>query len=283
VSTLTSPLRIALPPNDLGDRTRAVLGTIPGLATPDDRDDAHAGQSADVVVVTGHDTEWPRAAAEAIAEGVAAVVVSDPTPVSVAALKRLLADAEDRGTAVAVDTAFATDPAWVAARDTVAQSALAAKVIDSVVTVPSEANTLAAALLAQLAVVRPLLGSAVELATVASSPDHYVLAGVSGKTAVTLVGVRSGGADEAGLTVDVVGVDQHWQVVFAEAGPARPTEIVLRDSTGQHGDRPHYESGRRASWRAMHAALTSEGRPAYTLAGLQADLALVGSVTGFDL
>jgi hypothetical protein len=277
-----SPLRVGMPPNDLGDRTRGVLGTIPDMAVPSDTGPGDANNEAEVVVISGSDQNWARTAAEAVAAGASAVVVADPRPTAPAELDRLAVAAEIHHTTVAIDTAFATDPAWIAARDAVAKSAAGAQVIDSVVSVPPGEDGLASALLAQLAVVRPLLGPDVELAVSALAPDHFVLTGAQGETAITLAGIASGSVDEAGMTLDVVGVEEHWQVTFSEAGPARPTAIVRRDSAGQHVNRPRYESGRRASWRAVHGALKGDGGVAYGLIDLQDDLTLAGAISDLE-
>ena len=50
--------------------------------------------------------------------------------------------------------------------------------------------------------------------------------------------------------------------------------MTLFDTDGEHSSRPRYESGRRATWRALHEALENGTPAAYAIEGLIADLAL---------
>jgi len=78
----------------------------------------------------------------------------------------------------------------------------------------------------------------------------------------------------------VLTTQEHWKARFHADGPARPTEVSLRTVNGQHTRRPVYESGHRATWRALHGALTNGSSPAYTVDDLIADITFAQSVLG---
>jgi hypothetical protein len=59
--------------------------------------------------------------------------------------------------------------------------------------------------------------------------------------------------------------------------------VTLFDADGAHSSRPLYESGRRATWRALHEALENGTPAAYTIGDLIADLALARRCFGSTL
>jgi hypothetical protein len=240
----------------------------------------------------GYQAEWAHLAdvaegrAElAIAEGVRAVVLTRPYVIELTRLQKLATQAEAAQVVVAVDSPYACDQTWTSALPRVKETLAAAAVLDSVITVartgPSEAG-LDGALLDQLAVVRPLLAAA-DLGLAAYHSDrHYVLAGGVDGIAVTLTGIVAPLGDD-GMRLDLIGVEQHWRAHFDAQGPARPTSVTLFDADGEHSSRPPYESGRRATWRALHEALENGTPAAYTIDDLIADLALARRFFGSTL
>ena len=119
---------------------RAVLASVPRLFRISDGDEA-----PDVVVVSGG-SHWPDELARAVKDGAKAVVVASPTPVEPARV-RALARAVAGSAVVAVDTPYATNRTWEAAKEEVVADAETASIVDSLVT--AEAGGLATALLDQ--------------------------------------------------------------------------------------------------------------------------------------
>ena len=149
---MSTTLSVKLPADDprAADLHRAVLASVPSRFHITD------APVAAVYVISGQPSGWVERARQVITDGARAMLLTRLQPVALDHLKAL----EDS----AVE---------------------AAAIVDSVVSSAST-DTLTGALLAQLAVVRPLIAGA-DLAPVTYHPDsHYVLAGQAGAAAVTL-------------------------------------------------------------------------------------------------
>jgi hypothetical protein len=255
-------LRVALDPAD-GVRG-AVLASVPGRFV------VAGNGTADVAVVSGRSPGWPTDVARAVDGGVRGVLVVRPALVGAGAVRDLARAVAGRAV-VAVDTAYAADPTWTAARDEVAGDAAAASIVDSVVSVPD--GDPVGALLDQLAVVRAAAGPFDAPRLVHRGDRAYVLVARTPGPRVTLAGVTSA-AGRAALALDVVAPARRWQVRFDDAALARPTEVTVHDETGAHTRPLVYESGRRVTWQRLHRALTGDGEVSYGLDQLAEDLSL---------
>jgi hypothetical protein len=280
---MTAPLTVSLDRLDTATRAlqRSVLAGVPARFL------VAADRSADVVVVAGGSAGWPAGVARAVDEGARGVVVVGPALVDPHAVRELDAAVSGR-CAVAVDSPYATDAAWTAARVDVAADVAGAAVVDSQATVPEGAwaggpageapaapqEPLRVALLAQVAVVRPLVGLLDGLRVVHRSPRQYVLVARTSGARVTLSGTASAAAHRA-LTLDVVGPVRRWQARFDDTAPAIPTVVTAHDAAGARTRPLVWESGRRVTWLRLHDALAGTGSVACSLRDLADDLSVV--------
>ena len=135
-------------------------------------------------------------------------------------------------------------------------------VLDSISTAPS----LRAALVDQLAVIRPLAGDPQDLETAHGSGDCYVLAGA-------LSNARR-------LDLDLVGAAGRWHSgLDADALPL-PAKISVSDADGERVLSLLYESPLRAAWPALHDALHGGAPLPYAAAQLADDLAIAEAALG---
>ena len=235
---------------------RAVLASVPRLFRISDDDEA-----PDVRVVSGRGSNWPDELARAVTDGAKAVVVASPTTVEPSRV-RALARAVAGRSVVAVDTPYATNRTWEAAKEKVAADAETASIVDSLVT--AEAGGLATALLDQLAVVRPLFSPTGAVRVLHRGEHAYALTFPTTGPRVTLSGAVSP-AGHTGLTLNVVGPTRRWQVRFADTAVASPAEMTRHEATGAQSLPLLFESGRRVTWQSLHQALTGDGRIGYSL------------------
>jgi len=212
---------------------QAVLASVPGRLRVSTR------RRADIMLVCGSRSHWLEEVASAIDAGVRGILVAAPGRAAPEQVQRIAAHAKAAGTAVAVDTAYAADRAWRRALPDMKRDLESAALLDSVVTATSQ-TTLFTALLDQLAVVRPLVGSG-GLELVHQATDQYAVSGAASGAAVSLTGIISGlGGEE--LQVDLVGVDRRWRARWYGDVLARPTELTRYDKDGEVSYPPVYES-----------------------------------------
>jgi hypothetical protein len=234
-----------------------------------------AEHQADVVVISGVQTDWTRRLATAVATGSRAVLVVRPGPANSNELRDLATRASGEATLAGVDIGFAADRAWNKALPEIKAHAPAATLLDSLVTFDGAPPV--TAFVEQLAIVRGIL-PALELLEVAHrSNTQYVVSGRSGSVAVSLTGLRSplSGCE---LSLNMVGPQQRWRVRIGADELARPSEIVRFDRAGSHAQPLLYESPHRAALLELHAALTDGSPLAYTLADLADDLDVAAAI-----
>jgi hypothetical protein len=268
-----APLTVALDARDpdVFARQRIVLASVPRrfLVVP-------AEQSADVVVVSGHETSWPDDVARAVDGGARGVLVADPGLADAGAVRRLASAVAGRAV-VAVDTPCLADRTWTTARDEIAADAATASVVDALGTTGGEPDDgLLDTLVGQLAVVRPLVGSLEGLRLLHRGRREYVLAAQTAGPWVTFTGVTSA-ARRTGLALDVVAPTRRWEIRFDEAALARPTQVTVHDEAGSRTLPLIHESGHRVTWERLHQALAGSGGVVYGLSDLVADLELAES------
>ena len=119
---------------------------------------------------------------------------------------------------------------------------------------PDQAASAKAALLDQLAVVRPLIGDGSGLEIVHDGIGGYEIA-ADQQPVATLTGVRAPVCEQR-LDLDVVSPGRHWRVRFDAGAPARPVVIQRMDHEGVHVWPLRFEGSARASWVALHEQLT---------------------------
>ncbi len=250
---------------------RAVLASLPRRFRVVD------GTRADVHVVSGRHASWVAAAQRGVDARVRAIVLTEmPAGTGTRhALNTIASDARAAGIVVGVDQPYATDPAWRSALGELAEASRNAAILDSVITVAAGTGApLDAALLAQLATIRPLLGTGEAALRLRRTETHYVVSGGYGTLAVELAGVVSA-AGVAALRIDLVGIEQRCSADLPADTVAEPSRVSRFDATGEHAIRARYEGSRRAGWAGLHAAIESGGRPAYSIVDLLDDLALL--------
>jgi hypothetical protein len=259
----TQVLTVALDPSDAAaSRThRTVLASLPT------RFRAAAGGAADVLLVSGDVPGWDRRAHSAFGSGARAIMLTGTDAVSAEAVRSLGKEAEAAGVLVAVDTDYAADPGWAAARPLLAADVAGSVVLDCIVTFPAPDRgadavaLLRSALVQQLAVIRPLLADLPgpsELTAAHASGRSYVVAGLVQGIAVTLAGTASGTGDSS-LRLDLAGSSRHWRAEFDADPLANPARISVDDSDGNRALPPVYESSHRAAWADLHSAVPGAG------------------------
>ncbi len=272
---MTTPLlTVDLDPADPAVRPahRAALATVPG------RFRIAAGRPADVAVVSGRSADWPATVTAAIEAGSRAILLTRPEPADPAAVDAVVQLAARADVRVAVDTSYAGHRTWTAARPELRAGAAGATLLDSVVCVPANADrSLSAALLDQLAVVRPILEGTPSLQPVHRSSEHYVLQGSVGSLAVNLVGLVSADAAES-LRVDLVAPGEHWRVRFGAPDDAAPVDVERFDESGGRSLPQTFQTSRRQIWVDLHATLTGTPSIGYPIADLAADSALAAEL-----
>jgi hypothetical protein len=162
---------------------------------------------------------------------------------------------------------YASGHAWATALPQLITDMADSAVLDSVSVAPS----LRAALVDQLAVIRPLLGHRRDLATAHASRGCYVLIGVVRGVAVTLAGTLSGARR---LDLDLVGAARHWHARMDAVALASPARISVSDAHGEYALPPLYESPLRAAWAARHDACLGDAPLPYPADQLADDLAM---------
>jgi hypothetical protein len=260
-------LTVALDTTDLAAAAlhRAVLASLPRrfLITK-----KWAGESVDIVVVSGQEASWMDRVGLAVDAGAKGILLAAATAADPAQVRSLVTGS----LIVAVDTRFAADPSWAAAVSDIAVDARCASLIDSVVTVEDATErAFFAGLVEQLALVRSLLGSFDHIRCIHRTARQHALVGHSGGAVVTLTAVASQTPGST-LRMDVVSAARRWQAHFEDTAIARPTEITLYDGNGALSRPLLYASGRRTAWMQLHAAITEHASFPYSLEDLTTDL-----------
>ena len=271
--TAPTPLRVTLDESDTASCAvqRAVLASVPRRFLVAERG------PADVVVVSGRNPDWLDRVVRVVEDGAQGVLVVHPGLVDPELVRGLVPAVAGRAV-VAVDTPYAADPTWTAARTDIAADAASAAIVDSLASIGrGQDGDIGEALVGQIAVVRPLVGPLDELRLVHRDDRAYLLGAQTRGPRVTLSGVISA-AGRTALAVDVVTPQRRWQVRFDDSALAGPTEVTAYDETGAHTRPFIYESGRRVTWQRLHEALTGSGDVGYSLDRLADDLELARRV-----
>jgi hypothetical protein len=215
-----------------------------------------ADRAADVRIVAGTPEVWPALAEAAIERKPRAVVIASRALAAQADSARLTELAARAGVVVAVATPFAGVRTWRRALGRIRREARSASLLDSVITWSGTGEAITSqALLDHLAVVCGVVPDISELQVESASPDHYVVAGMTGRIATVLSGTRCL-SDTPQLQLDLVGTGRRWRASFDGTATARPT-VVERHSGDQIVRQPMgFESGYRAAWIDVYERLT---------------------------
>jgi hypothetical protein len=273
---MTLPLTVGVgPSDDPGGHQRAVLATMPATFRLVD------GDGGDIRLVSGAQPDWPDAARAALGAGVAGVLVARPVVPDATALATLM-EAERASTAVvAPDMPSVTDPTWTSVVSRVGESVREATLVEALAVVDSRGaldteNLLEAALLEQVALVRTVT-AAWDDAICSLGELGFSLRAESAGVAIALSGAVSS-VGPGYLQLNVRSPRDHWQARFDRGAPSAPARVVRFDAHGGEVQPVRYETGTRATWRQLAAAVRGDGRLAYGLGDLAGDVAAVDSL-----
>lgn len=240
--------------------TDAVLASLPLSYTPA----ADAGASA-VIVVDGSG-RWTAAAADALQDGAAGVIVVQPGPDDVGELRTL--GAEHR--VVVIDSTWASNPVVQEAGEAF-RAAIGQRSRLECRTVVRVGTDLDQSLLDQLSLLRALVGPVVDLEILYRSEAGYVGEARANGSAVDLSVVCTNATPES-ATVRLLTADGSVEVEIPNGETAQPAYLTITSPSGAHIAPTLYESGHRSTWRRLHRLITSD-EPSADLDGVEADIA----------
>src|ERR1700744_4637052 len=257
---------IAAPASDGFRRAQhAVWASLPMSLT-------QAPAKTQLVAVDGQSKDWAGTLTSTIRSGAAGVLVVRPAAGPPAAdIRAAAVAAADAGTIVAVQPAWAADPAVAPFARAVTGQLANVTLIDSVVELGGIAPCRwEDVLLGQLALVRAVTGP-LELAPftaqfAARHEDGYTVDGAAGASTVALAAVRSVAAAPA-VRLAAYGATADAHLVVPGDGVARPATAWLVDPGGAIMQPALYETASRACWRRLHEAAAErpgEGLPDLT-------------------
>ncbi|MEU4227811.1 hypothetical protein AB0F17_26280 [Nonomuraea sp. NPDC026600] len=177
------------------------------------------------------------------------------------------------GVPVVVAATWALNPAITAAADTLRQDLAQAALIELTATVPP-GRPPADILLDQLALLRTALGPATDVELLQADDHGHTAHARLGHVPVHLAAAISP-RGTARARLSLLGPAVQWRVSFPDPATARPADVVRADAHGERRLPTLYENAVRASWRALHAAVTDGAAPPYCLRDLADDLHLL--------
>ncbi|MFD1538807.1 hypothetical protein [Nonomuraea guangzhouensis] len=177
------------------------------------------------------------------------------------------------GIPVVVAATWALNPAIPAAAGTLRQDLAQTALIELTATLPPGREA-ADILLEQLALLRTALGPATNVELHQADDHGHTAHAQLGHVPVHLAAAISPwGTARARLSL--LGPAVQWRVSFPDPATARPADVVRTDAHGEHRLPTRFENPVRASWRALHAAVTAGAAPPYGLHDLADDLRLL--------
>lgn len=257
----------------------AVWASLPMslTATPD---------GAQLIAVDGQSPAWLDMLAEVIRPGVAGVLLVRPVARPPARdIRAVAAAAASAGTAVVVETAWASNPAVAQLARAVAARLPDIRLADSVAEVPGDHRGRGPdvqwpdVLLEHVMLLRAVLGPLDAVRFAGQDAHGYTVDGARGEATVALAAVRSPVSPAvARLAAYGATADAHLQVPAGDT--AAPAAAWIVDPAGATAQPTWYETTSRASWRRLHhAASERTGEPLPELADLADDSELVADIT----
>ncbi|WP_426562114.1 hypothetical protein ACPPVT_16480 [Angustibacter sp. McL0619] len=254
------------------DLARAVLASLPLSFA--ERSGTSASAPGAVVIIDGG-PGWPEHVAAAAHQGAAGVVVVQPEPTD---CSRLLATLVDTAVPLVFDSPWVANPAVSDAAGLFGPAAVPGSRLECRI-ILQPGRDLAAALLHQLALVRQLVGPATEARLLTWSEQGYALQATTGDCMLDLSVVTTRAVPESALA-RLLTSDGSIELFIPSPDTARPAKLTTVGPSGSLLAPTVYESGHRASWRRLHALITSGDFSAGVdeLQALQDDAAEVTSV-----
>jgi len=152
--------------------------------------------------------------------------------------------------------------------------------VESVVTVPAEGTDqgseapLYLGLLAQVGAIRLTVQLLRDVVIHFENAQAYMATSLVGNTTVLLAGLLSTLRAPV-LCLDLVALRDCWSIRLDETTIATPAQFVSRSGSGLRRPCESYESGLRAAWQNLHAAVTRNEQVRYGLKDLVGDMDLV--------
>ena len=244
---------------------RAILATLPN-------DFRLVDAGADIMLLSGRDGDADALLAF-VPSSTRAIMLVSPASTSAATRAPLVNLERDAGVPVVIGLGYA--PWFVAdglAWDAAHEEEVAIVELTAAVTNISAARD---ALLEQLHIGRTMMGPLRDPTVLLDSAMAKVVEVEGGSPPIKWRMTACHGLAEQ-LIVERIARTRRSKVVIARDSHARPPHISHHDAQGSHLATPVYQSGYRAGWIALHAALTANGVPSGALDQLQADMALLG-------
>jgi len=239
-----------------------------------------AAAPAQLVAVDGRTADWVADLAAALDSGAAGILLRAPSPgQDPDDIAALAVRAASRSIPVLVESAWATDPAVDAHRDSIAGELPSMALIDVLSTIGAvdpQRPTLPAVALDQLHLLRAIGVEPEQVQLSRWSPNSFTIVASRGPTRLVLSAVI-GNCGPSKARVSARGPGSESSLLVFGSSNARPAEAERTDAAGTVRLPSLYESASRAAWRRLHAAAAS-GAVVDQLTGLAADLRRLATI-----
>jgi hypothetical protein len=242
----------------------AVLASLPVSVQP-----AVAGGT--LVAIDGL-PGWGRHLRDALSGGAQGIFVMEPSQVAefeLAEIAELADRAASQRVPVVLDTGWAQNPAVGLAAEGFQDRANEQRIVEANV-VARPTTRLGTVLVAQLALVRAAVGAVTALVpSVVDAHGYSILGSVDSGTRVSLAATLTRALPET-ATLRILGQQGSITLELRDQTSALPGRVTITGPTGATQLPTLFESGHRAAWRRLHAAVL-EKRPSHDLTGFIAD------------
>ena len=273
---MTTPVTVAIAQPAGADFIRsqhAVWASLPMSLTarPD---------GARMIAVDGQSPGWLETLAEAIRSGVAGVLLVRPVAAPARRVRAAAEAAASAGTAVVVETAWASNPAVVQLARAVAGRLPDIGLIDSVAQVAGDhRGPWADVLLDHVVLLRAVTGPLDAVRFAVQDVHGYTVDGVRGASTVAMAAVRSAVSPPV-ARLAAYGATAEAHLVVPTGDTAAPAAAWIVDPAGATAQPTSYETTSRVSWRRLCGAVSERsGEPVRDLADLADDTELVATIT----
>jgi hypothetical protein len=236
---------------------------------------------AQMIAVDGQSPGWLETLAEAIRPDVAGVLLVRPGAGPPARRVRAAAEAAaSTGTAVVVETAWASNPAVPQLARAIAGRLPDTRLIDSVAQVAGERRgQWADVLLDHVALLRAVTGPLDAVRFAVQDVHGYTVDGVRGASTVAMAALRSA-VSPPGARLAAYGATAEAHLVVPTGDTAAPAAAWIVDPAGATAQPMWCETTSRVSWRRLHSAVSeASSGPSSDLSDLADDIELVAAIT----
>lgn len=223
------------------------LASVPALF----RESASGGE---IVVVDGSDLLWATQVQEAVLGGSAGVLLTAPGPCPASDLADAVRTVGAAGTPVVVPLRLVGNQAWAHSAEAVQRCAEQSVFLDSVnrwLPGAGESQPLFDSLVEQLALVGSVVGPVDSLQVRHRSASQFIINGMAGDVVVNLTATLTE-APDAGMQVELVGIQERWSFWLPDSCTARPGKITRYTTAGLESARPVFESSGRRAWIRLY-------------------------------